>query len=230
MTNAEFLFDENWPSLTDLSAELFFENAAMLISSKSGYLVDAPVEQGVQVGIADLYNADKLIIDIKQQLLAEQVTTLMQASPLHDSVGETLAYLGVTGPVKGDVRLSIGLNEPTVDIKGAIDFERNGVALSAPALVGENLTGRLSFHNDILTADDLQLFISNIPVQFGFRGEQQQDNYKVSLLSQGLQNSQELLLSLAPQLEHFAAGPLNWQFKMDLLLAGEGYTLSLIHI
>jgi uncharacterized protein (TIGR02099 family) len=224
VSSAEFLFDENWPSLTDLKAELFFENAAMLISSKSGYLVDAPVEQGVQVGIPDLYNADNLIIDIKQQLLAEQVTTLMQASPLHDSVGETLAYLGVTGPVKGDVRLTIGLNEPTVDVKGIIDFERNGLALSAPALVGENLTGRLTFHNDKLTADDLQLFISNIPLQFGFRGEQQQDNYKVSLLSQGLQNSQELLLSLAPQLEHFATGPLNWQFKLDLLLAGEGYT------
>lgn len=222
--NAEFLFDENWPSITDLSAELFFENASMLISSKAGYLVDAPVDQGVQVSIADLYQADNLIIDIKQQLLAEQVTTLMQASPLHDSVGETLAYLGVTGAVKGDVRLSIGLNEPVVDVKGSIDFERNGLALSAPALVGENLTGRLTFDNDKLTADDLQLFISNIPLQFGFRGEQQQDSYKVSLLSQGLQNSQELLLSLAPQLQHFATGPLNWQFKLDLLLAGEGYT------
>ncbi len=224
VTNAEFLFDQNWPSLTELSAQLFFENASMLISSQSGYLVDAPVEQGVQVAIPNLYQADNLIIDIKQQLLAEQVTTLMQASPLHDSVGETLAYLGVTGPVKGDVRLTIGLNEPSVDVKGSIDFERNGLSLSAPALVGENLTGRLEFHNDILTADDLQLFISNIPLQFSFRGEQQQDNYKVSLLSQGLQNSHELLLSLAPQLEHFATGPLNWQFKLDLLLAGEGYT------
>lgn len=224
VTNAEFLFDANWPSLTDLSAELFFENASMLISSKSGYLVDAPVEQGVQVGIPDLYHAENLLIDIKQQLLAEQVTTLMQASPLHDSVGETLAYLGVTGPVKGDVRLTIGLKEPTVDVKGAIDFERNGLALSAPALVGENLTGRLEFHNDKLTADELQIFISNIPLQFGFRGEQLQDNYKVSLLSQGLQNSNELLLNLAPELERFASGPLSWQFKLDLLLAGEGYT------
>ncbi|WP_310280012.1 YhdP family protein [Rheinheimera soli] len=224
VNNAEFLFDESWPSITELSAELLFENASMLISSKSGYLVDAPVEQGVQVAIPDLYNADNLIIDIKQQLLAEQVTTLMQASPMHDSIGETLAYLGVTGPVKGDVRLTIGLEEPTVDVKGAIDFERNGLSLSAPVLVGENLTGRLEFHNDKLSADDLQLFISNIPLQFGFRGEQQQDNYKVSLLSQGLQNSQELLLNLAPQLEHFASGPLNWQFKLDLLLAGEGYT------
>ncbi|EGM76625.1 TIGR02099 family protein [Rheinheimera sp. A13L] len=224
VTNAEFLFDENWPSITELSAELLFENASMLISSKSGYLVDAPVEQGVQVAIPDLYNADNLIIDIKQQLLAEQVTTLMQASPMHDSIGETLAYLGVTGPVKGDMRLTIGLEEPIVDVKGTIDFERNGLSLSAPVLVGENLTGRLEFHNDKLSADDLQLFISNIPLQFGFRGEQQQDSYKVSLLSQGLQNSQELLLNLAPQLEHFASGPLNWQFKLDLLLAGEGYT------
>ncbi len=224
VSNAEFLFDQNWPSITDLSAELLFENASMLISSKSGYLVDAPVEQGVQVGIPDLYNAENLIIDIKQQLLAEQVTTLMQASPMHDSVGETLAYLGVTGPVKGDVRLMIGLKEPLVDVKGVVDFERNGLALSAPALVGENLTGRLEFHNDVIRADDLQLFISNIPVQFSFRGEQQQDQYKVSLLSQGLQNSQELLLGLAPQLEQFANGPLNWQFKLDLLLAGEGYT------
>jgi uncharacterized protein (TIGR02099 family) len=224
VSNAEFLFDANWPSLTDLSAELFFENASMLISSKSGYLVDAPVDQGVQVGIPDLYHAENLLIDIKQQLLAEQVTTLMQASPLHDSVGETLAYLGVTGPVKGDVRLTIGLKEPTVDVKGAIDFERNGLALSAPALVGENLTGRLEFHNDKLTADELQMFISNIPLQFGFRGEQLQDNYKVSLLSQGLQNSNELLLNLAPELERFASGPLSWQFKLDLLLAGEGYT------
>lgn len=224
VSNSEFLFDANWPSLTDLSAELFFENASMLISSKSGYLVDAPVDQGVQVGIPDLYHAENLLIDIKQQLLAEQVTTLMQASPLHDSVGETLAYLGVTGPVKGDVRLTIGLKEPTVDVKGAIDFERNGLALSAPALVGENLTGRLEFHNDKLTADELQMFISNIPLQFGFRGEQLQDNYKVSLLSQGLQNSNELLLNLAPELERFASGPLSWQFKLDLLLAGEGYT------
>lgn len=224
VSNAEFLFDESWPSLTDLSAELLFENAAMLISSKSGYLVDAPVEQGVQVGIPDLFHAESLIIDIKQQLLAEQVTTLMQASPLHDSVGETLAYLGVTGPVKGDVRLTIGLKDPTVDVKGTIDFERNGLSLSAPALIGEGLTGQLKFHNDIVTADDLQLFISAIPLQFGFRGEQQQDNYKVSLLSQGLQNSQELLLNLAPQLEQFASGPLSWQFKLDLLLAGEGYT------
>ncbi len=49
VTNAEFLFDENWPSLTDLSAELFFENAAMLISSKSGYLVDARRTEGCRL-------------------------------------------------------------------------------------------------------------------------------------------------------------------------------------
>ncbi|MFC4653401.1 MULTISPECIES: YhdP family protein [Rheinheimera] len=223
VVGAEFQFDADWPSLTELSAELLFENASMTIQSQAGFLVDAPVQQGVTVRIPDLFHASDLLIDIKQQLLAEQVTTLMQASPMHDSVGETLAYLGVTGPVQGNVSLSIGLDHPGVQVKGDIDFQNNGLNLSGPALTGENLTGRLSFDNARVQADALDMTLSTIPVQFSLRGEQQEQGYQVSLLSQGLQNSQELLLALAPEFESYAQGPLSWQFKLDLQLAGEGY-------
>lgn len=223
VVGGEFQFDKNWPSITELAAELFFENASMTIQSQGGFLIDVPLEHGVVVSIDDLRESTELVIDIRQQVLAEQVTTLMQASPLDGSVGAALAYLNVSGPIDVNAKLAIGLYEEHFDLNGSADFLRNDFALTGPILTGENLTGRLKFHNDQIEAQALNLFIANLPMEVSLRGANQVDGYQVSLLSHGQQSSQHLLQNVAPQFDGLVEGDVNWQFKLDLQLTETGY-------
>ena len=71
------------------------------------------------------------------------VTALMLQSPLADNLGKTLAHLGVSGQVLGDVKLAIGLKQPGVLASGQVELQDASMSLQAPKMQLDKLQGQL---------------------------------------------------------------------------------------
>ena len=222
LTQGQFAFAPDWPLLEDLSATLWFENAAMQIQSDAGTLQGIALQQGVTAGIADLFAADTLDITIKQQVNAADVTELMQQSPLKAQLGQTLAHLGVAGKVDADVKLAIGLRQAGVQATGQVGFNGAELNLQAPALQVQQLTGRLAFNNQQISADDLQLNWRGLPITAALQGDSNADGYQLALQLSGQHNSQQLLQALHAPAATLVAGDTGWQGQLALQLNDSG--------
>jgi uncharacterized protein (TIGR02099 family) len=220
---AEFAFDLHWPALQQLSVELLFDNASMLISSRQGQLFEVPVGEGVKVSIPDLFQANDLWVDIQTQARAEQVTALMLASPLSGSVGETLDYLGVTGLVGAQVKLQIGLKTPGVLATGDVDFYSSRLAVRQPALTAEQLQGRLSFHNDQISSQQLWLQSHGLWLQARLAGQQQQTAYQLELSASGEAGADQLLALVVPDWAQYGEGNSSFDWQLALQLPEQGF-------
>ncbi|WNO59914.1 YhdP family protein [Rheinheimera sp. MMS21-TC3] len=223
LKQGEFAFQPDWPELTDLAVELWFENAAMVISSQSGNLMDIKAGKGVTASIADLFHADHLDIHIQRQAEAKTVTALMQQSPLADSLGATLAYLGASGVVNGDVTLQVALDHNEVQAKGNITFNQASIALQAPEMAVQQLKGTLSFENDKIRGQNVQLNWRGLPIQADINGKNTNVGYQLALKLSAEQEAKQLALALYPSAEPLVSGTNAWQLRLALNLADTGF-------
>ena len=239
--DAGFSFDPNWPSISGMTAELLFENAGMLIQSQAGTLFELPLQDGVTATIPDLFQANDLWIDIKTQTKAELVTSLMMASPLSESVGATLDYLGVDGLVDAKVQLQISLKNPPpltdnaenteaaaarkepVIARGDVDFFANNLNIKAPAVAVEQLEGRLSFVNDKISSDQLKLVSYGVPLLATLKGEQQQGQYQVELQAKGEHGTDQLLGLISEDWRELGQGNANFDWQLSIQLPESGF-------
>ncbi len=230
--DAGFRFDPSWPIINGMKAELLFENASMLIQSQAGVLFDVPLQDGVTASIPDLFQADDLWIDIKTQTKAELVTSLMLASPLSESVGATLDYLGVDGLVDAKVQLQISLKDDTttdantapVIARGDVDFLANNLRIKAPAIAVEQLEGRLSFINEQISSEQLKLVSYGVPLLATLKGAQQQDHYQVELQAKGEHGTDRLLSLISEDWRELGQGNANFDWQLSIALPQTGFS------
>jgi uncharacterized protein (TIGR02099 family) len=221
--DTEFAFDPQWPVIKDMQAELLFENAGMTIQSQAGSLFDLALENGVTARIPDLFQADTLLIDIERQTQAEAVTGLMQASPLSESVGATLDYLGVSGLVNAKVQLQIGLNQTGVRALGDVEFFANQLNIRAPAVAVEQLQGHLQFDNDKIDSDKLMFVSHGVPLNATLHGAQQADGYQVQIKAHGEQQIEQLLALVSDEWRELGKGQANFSWDLQIQLPQTGF-------
>ncbi len=224
VADTEFSFDPHWPVIKGMQAELLFENAGMLIQSQAGNLFDLALEDGVTARIPDLFQAETLWIDIARQTQAEAVTGLMQASPLSESVGATLDYLGVSGLVNAKVQLQIGLKKPGVRALGDVEFFANQLSIRAPAVAVEQLQGRLQFDNDKIDSEQLAFVSHGVPLTATLHGAQQAEGYQVQLKAHGEQHIDQLLALVSDDWQTLGKGQANFSWDLNIQLPASGFS------
>jgi uncharacterized protein (TIGR02099 family) len=224
VADTEFSFDPHWPVIKGMQAELLFENAGMLIQSQAGNLFDLALEDGVTARIPDLFQAETLWIDIARQTQAEAVTGLMQASPLSESVGATLDYLGVSGLVNAKVQLQIGLKKTGVRALGDVEFFANQLSIRAPAVAVEQLQGRLQFDNDKIDSEQLAFVSHGVPLTATLHGAQQAEGYQVQLKAHGEQHIDQLLALVSDDWQALGKGQANFSWDLNIQLPASGFS------
>ena len=223
VTQGRMRFQPDWPELTGIEAQLWFENSRMSIDSQQGQLLGLSIDDQVRVWIEDLFAAETLWIDIATSAEAEAVQALMAQSPLAGSVGEALAYVGLTGQVKGEVQLAVSLTEPGVRASGDVWFQNNQARLQAPSLGIEQIQGQLRFDNDRIEASNLSGQWQQLPFELQLQGQQQEAAYQLALQLAGKQQASRLLSQLPLTLPELATGELDWQLSLDVQLPGQGF-------
>ena len=217
LSDATFAFDEQWPAIENMAANLNFTNNGMLISARAGRLTGLNVE-GVTAGIADLTNEQLLLVsaDINQQA-PENVTRLMQQSPLKKSVGETLTTLQISQPISGKFDLSLPLKRSKdVIASGYVDFTDNQLALTSPAMSFAKVNGRLTYQNEVIDTQDLALVWRGMPLKVKVSGRDHQDYYQTLIDLSGDWREAAWLAQVPESLKPYAGGELNWQGQLAL--------------
>lgn len=217
-------FAPDWPALTELSAVLWFENASMLIAADSGYLGLLPLTDPVTAGIPDLFHARQLDVRVNTEIESAALTELMLQSPLQDTLGKTLEHLGLTGPVRGDLLLEIGLTEPTVIASGTAELLQVQANIQAPQLTLQQLTGQVHFRNEQLRGEQLQFIWQGLPASGHFVGEQQATAYQLNMQLAGQAQASQLGTAMAVDSSKWVDGSTDWQLQLALALPQTGFS------
>lgn len=177
----EFQFEPSWPTITDLAAELVFSGNRMDIYSQQGQLVNLPIKDNVSVSIDDLTHAAFLTVAIDTQVEAQRLAPFFAATPLADPLESILQIVQGKGEVKGQVNLTVGLDEPNVIASGAIDLNKANIYLTQPGLPLERLQGILKFENESISLKSAKASWLGLPVEFDIVGKQQKAGYQVKV-------------------------------------------------
>jgi len=217
LSQAEFKFVENWPSITDFVANLNFTNNSMLITGRSGQLTGLDIT-GVTAAIADLAHGQILTVDaVILPTLASNISDLMNASPLRDSVGSTLKHLQIGGEVSGDFHLNLPLNNNKQSIaSGNILFNNNTAFLKTPQMNFSKVQGQLSFSNDEINTKGLQLNWQGLPIALDITASNRTDYYNTDIKLKALWKESEWLPHVPQNLRKYTQGELPWQGELSL--------------
>ncbi len=224
INDSTFRFAEDWPALTELHAELWFDNAAMLIEGQQGYLGLLPLTDPVTAHIPDLRHAEQLDIRLDTELDSSALTELMLESSLHDSLGKTLQHLGLAGPVRGELLLEISLTEPSVVASGVAELLAVQANIQAPAMQLNALNGRVHFRNEQLRGEGLTFDYLGLPVQASFNGAMAVDGYQLAMNWQGQAPAASLNTLLALEQSELLRGAADWQLQLALVLPEQGFS------
>nr|WP_301003926.1 YhdP family protein [Arsukibacterium sp.] len=226
VSDASFQFNPQWPSLEQLNSRLWFENAAMQISTDSATIGGMALQGKVTAEIANLLDAKYLTIDIDSALQLDDATGLINASPLRDNLGKVLRQLAPSGPARADIALQLGLRQPAVQASGTIALNNVSLDLTAPQLAIRQLTGQVTFRDSDVNAENLKFNWRELPVTASLDGQQQNDHYQFNLAATATNDSSNVVQALWPDAAALASGELDWQLALALQLQNDDFSYS----
>jgi len=223
LSNAEFKFDPEWPAIKNFNANLNFTNNSMLITGRSGNLEGINVK-GVTAAIKDLSNEQVLEVNAQVQHTKPQlVAALMNKSPLKSTVGNTLERLVIENPIAGDFYLNLPLNElDKVVAKGDVIFDNNRINLQAPDMLFTQVDGVLSYQNDRITANNVNLLWRDMPLTLTVKAQDKEMFYDTNIALDAKWESKQWLNQLPARLQEYGDGQLAWKGLISLNMYHEG--------
>ncbi|MBB1269658.1 YhdP family protein [Shewanella sp. SR44-3] len=227
LENAVYRFEPDWPEINDLRLNALFENAAMDLWVEKGQLQDVAID-GAYVGIPVLGDNSLLRVEAELATQALAATQVLQASPLKDTVGETLNSLQVRGPIKAKLDLSIPLYDGESErITGDINFSNNSLFLAGPELEFSNLSGDVSFINQALLGKGLTAKLLEQNIEFSFATEERDQHLALALDLQGKVVIASLPQTAVAPLSDYFQGAFDWDGAMTMVFEPNNYQLQL---
>lgn len=220
--DATFSFDTHWPSLTELDIDLLFENEGLLMTSSKARLADIQVSQ-LSALIPKLSHGAVLSIDGIADGSGTEVSHLMQASMLADSVGSVLKQVQVKDQLQANLHLVIPLTGKNVVAQGKVDFAGNSISIPALDLNFANTQGSLTFNNEVIEISNVETELLGQPVTVNMSGYNAEAGYQVDIDLAGEWQITPLLEASIPGFTEYMSGHSNWTAKLDLSLPEQGY-------
>ena len=225
INQAKFSFDTAWPPLEDLQLDLLFENASMYLESKSARLMEAKATK-VDGYVKHLGEGGHLEVTASAKAKGAAVRDYMMATPLVDSVGAALTTVQVAGDVQSTFQLDIPFNGDDVRAWGYADLKKNDVEIQTPNIVLEDVSGRVHFDNDVISAQKMTATLLDQPITVNFTGEQQTD-YDLAVGVSGNWNVQPFEQYVGDEFLKDVSGRSNWNLGLDVQLADVGFTYQM---
>ncbi|GGI87760.1 DUF3971 domain-containing protein [Shewanella gelidii] len=226
LNHAEYQFHPEWPTVENIELYGLFENARMDLWVDQGSLVDIPIA-GAHIFIPELGERTEVKVQANVNTTGPAATTVMQQSQLADSVGKTLEIIQVRGEVSADLDLTIPLfagQEP--DIRGEVHLNKNNVFIQQPGLDLAQVSGAVSFVNDVVSGRDVQAQLFNQPTRITFDTGAIHQDFALNVQLKSTWQLDELPQELSNPLESFYAGTIDLSGAMTMIFDDTGYRIQ----
>lgn len=230
ITNARFLFSNEWPTLTNLDINLLFENDSLLMRSDSSQLQSISLTD-LEATIPSLSNGEILEIKAVGAGQGSAVAMLMNASQMSSSLGTLLSDdIQVSGPIEANLGLSIPLNAEQVEASGIVSLKDNYIRIPSIGIEFQQANGQLFFVNDAVNFERVTAKLLNQSVELRFEGEGSEKGYQAHVGIQGNLDLDQLLGEYSPALDSYVDGFTSVEAEIDLLLTkGEFEYAAILH-
>lgn len=217
LKGATFKFDKKWPAINALDAQLDFTNNSMTITTRGGDLTGLNVDQ-VVARIDQLKGASILEVDaVIEQQQPTDIHQLLANSPLENSVAKVLDQVTINQPVSGTFNLHLPLKDTkSVIASGNVFFVDNEVELQQPNMLFSKVNGKLSFSNDDIVVDKLDLLWRDKPLTLAVVGDKKENFYQTTIDISALWAQEHWQNEVPTSIQTYMAGELAWQGKLDL--------------
>ena len=219
-----FKFQPDWPAVKQLDLHALFENKLMDLTINSGNLDRVKVD-GARVWIPELGAKSLLRVTADLNTDAKAATQVINASPLRQSVGDTLAVVQVSKDISTQLDLTIPLyDDEKPVIKGTVNFDNNPVYITKPGIQLSRVKGAISFNNHLVSGQKLhaKLFDQDFTFSFATKERSQQQVLDVDLA--GHFDIGQLPPAFSTPLSDYYQGNFDWQGHLMMMFGEQGYS------
>ncbi len=168
------------------------------------------------------YLKEKLYVDADVLGEGRDVHDYFTATPLKDSVAETLDELQVGGKISGRLHLDIPLEEESIThASGEVTLNNNSLLVKPLQSQLENINGKFRFYDGNLESETLSANWYGQPLTVNFTTKEQPKDFLVNV---GLQGDwlPAKLPGVPDSLAKMLSGSANWQGKVAVKLPQHG--------
>lgn len=217
ISDADFLFSDAWPALTDLNIDLLFENQSLQMRSKSS-LLDKVSLSNLTAEIPNLTENAMLTINADGKTNSKDLSSLMMQSTLASSLGNLLEN---SVQIEGDLTTKLSIYVPLNDgastrAVGEVYLRENQINLPPINLTFEKASGTITFDNQNIAVTGLQAQLFEQSILADLTGKQESDKYQLNATFEGTWEAKQVAQHLSEEFASYFDGRAKW--SLDLLL------------
>ena len=157
VNDATLLYDDEWPAIKEVNADLLIESRQLTVSSNKGKFFNANINK-VKAIVPNLTNG-KPILDVKGNVKGDSQDLLayIDESPLKENDAlQTPKKINLKGPIDLDIDLMIPLTTgPLIQVNGKANLLGNSIDAESTGIQLQGLKGQINFTRDKVEADKL---------------------------------------------------------------------------
>ncbi|MEM5548773.1 YhdP family protein [Pseudoalteromonas fuliginea] len=222
--NATYQFDPQWPSVTNANVQLHFANERMDIYSQQGKLVNLDLGNSVQVSIADLMDADELIVQIDKKVAMEKLHDFFTATPIANPLAEIFSIVQGKGEANASIELLVGSKfKDGASVSGTVGLNGLPLYIATPGIDLKDLNGELHFKNDDITLKDATATWLGMPLSINYDSKSNNEDYRVNIDISAQLDAETLIDSAQGILKDYLKGKSDVEIGVVLDFTEQGF-------
>lgn len=163
--NVTLEYNEKWPAVDNLTAELVLENDTLTMPSATGYIFDAKINE-LRGEIKDLSKDDHLLHMVGSlNGHTSDARNFIAQSPINENKPLRESMDNIAGNFALDLTMDIPLGPEKTKLNGQATFTDTTFESDMPGLALEDVDGTVHFTRDELWATDVNALFNGLPTK-----------------------------------------------------------------
>ncbi len=182
--NTTLEYNEKWPVIDNLTAELIINNDDLTITSPSAYIFDAKIDN-ISAEIKNL-GGNNNHMDITGSLAGHtsDARLFIAQSPLNENKSLRTSVESIVGSFELDLKLGIPFSNKPTSVEGLIKLADTTIESDMPGIGLENVDGQVNFTNEEVWGSNINALYNGVPISLNIPLTEQDgpysENYELS--------------------------------------------------
>lgn len=219
--DASLNYAQDWPPVTDISAEVRFAGHGMSVDLQSGKIFSNQI-RWAKIGIVDMA-AKPMLLTVDGDIggaTQEKLDYLVASPVLYAAFGQHLQGISASGDsvLHLDLDMPIG-SDDEVSVEGWVALSENSLSIPPLGRVLNEIDGRVQFFQNGLQADNIHAELLGQQTQISIATESLGTARKVRVKARGLFDASDLAAHYMPVLSDLLDGDGEWDVMLDVPLS-----------